>query len=76
MGWNLQTWLWGTVALCAVTGLSADIRLNLLFKKDYSREKLKFEEEIFQDKVQVLNRVKRFCGYLATYCIVTVIIFF
>jgi hypothetical protein len=76
MGWNLQTWLWGTVILCAIVVWIYDIGVGVQHRTTYMKNPpLEFEVKMFETKVQKLHELRRICGFLAFFCIVTVLLF-
>ncbi len=77
MGWNLQTWLWGTVILCAIVVWVYEITVvqvehNKTFMKN---PPLEFQVKIFENKVHRLHKLRLVCGFLAVFCVVTFFLF-
>ena len=77
MGWNLQTWLWGTVALCGIVVWAYDIAVvQVAHNKTFSKNPpLEFEVKMFETKVQRLHELRRACGFLALFCVITFLLF-
>jgi hypothetical protein len=74
MGWNIHTWLWATVALCALGALYFWTAIGIYYRQTPIDEPIKFKVEMRNDQVERAGQALKFCGYLATYCILTVVI--
>jgi hypothetical protein len=76
MGWNLETWLWGTVILCGIVFIVSRINLGIDHRITYMQDPpLEFAVKIFENKVQRNYEIKLICGVLACFCVVTFILF-
>jgi hypothetical protein len=77
VGWNLQTWLWGTVILCGIVVWvydSAVVRVEHN-KTFMDNPPLEFQVKIFENKIRKLHELRLICGFLAVFCVVTFFLF-
>ena len=76
MGWNLQTWLSVIVTVCGLLVSFSGLNLRIEGRKvQASIPPLEFEVMGFEDKVQKHKELKRICGLLALFCILTLLFF-
>jgi hypothetical protein len=76
MGWNLETWLWGTVILCGIVFFVNRIKLDIDHRITYMTDPpLEFAVKIFENKVHKHHEIKLISGVLACFCVVTFILF-
>ena len=77
MGWNLQTWLWGTVILCGLSVFVSDTLLEAERRRTYVvKEPLEWEVKIFENRMQKNHGLRLVCGYLSLFCVITYLLFF
>ena len=77
MGWNIQTWLWSTVILCGLVVWVYEITVvrvehNKTLMNEPPHE---FQVQILETRVRRLHQLRRICGVLALFCILTVVLF-
>ena len=76
MGWNLQTWLWGTVIVCGISVWISNLNLNIENRKiQINDPPLEFDVIGFKDKVHRHHELRRASGFLALFCVLTVLLF-
>jgi hypothetical protein len=71
MGWNLKTWLVGTVAICFLFVWDEKVLINKLFKHGDTGDGSEITADLVEKRVRKYREIRLVCGSVGAFALLT-----
>ena len=75
MGWNLESWLLGSVVLCFLLIWEERVLINKLFRHGDTGDGSDITADLVEKRIKKYREIRLVCGFVALFALLTYVFF-